>query len=125
MQRYENVSLDVLQNDIEAVLSLFVAVVVQHQIAIAVGERDLEGRFNKESSAPACVLLRRVCVGSVKGGPFAHGSCRRNLVRRCQSAAKVKLLQLTARVYTEDVGNVSTIEPENLAVRVVANRSGL
>ena len=47
------------------------ALVVKHQVAVAVGKGDFERGLDVQPRAPSRILLRRVGVGDVEGSPLA------------------------------------------------------
>ena len=121
-QRHVDLALDVTESHLEAVGRGRVALVVQHQVAVAVGEGDLERRLHEQPRPPARVLLRRGGVRRVERGPLGHRRGLGKMVGLRQPSAPVELLQLTARVHPEDVGGVSSVHSEDLGRRVVGGR---
>ncbi len=115
VQCNEDVAANVLEDDVEAVGRRFVAVVVEDEVAVAIGESDLESRFDEEARAPAGVLLRRGGVGGIEGRGLAHGRGGAEVVAGCQAAAPVELLQLAPGIDAEDIGDVAAVEAEDLA----------
>jgi hypothetical protein len=113
------VALDVLEDNVESVLRCLVALVMKDEIAIAVGEGDLESGLDVKAVPPACVLLRCSGVGGIEGSGFAHGHGLREPIGRSEASAPVELLQFAARIDAEDIGNVSAVEAKGFRVVIV------
>ena len=104
---------DVFQRDLKRVCIRFAAGrVVQHEVAIAVGKGDLQGRLLKQPCAPSRVLFRCVVVRGIEGCPLPVGFCRRDGVRCADSPAPVNLLQFAALIHTKGIRCVTAIAPE-------------
>ena len=115
--------LDVFQHYVESMRRCFVVFVLKHQIAIAVGESDLERWLVVETIAPADVLLRGVGVGRIERGPLGHGDCLQKAIGRLQSSTPVELLQFAMWIDAEDVRDVAAVEAKGF--RLVLEGSGL
>ena len=95
-----------------------VALVVEHQVAVAIGKCDLKGRLVEQARAPARVLLRRVGVGAIEGGPLTHRLGLRKVVGSCEATAPVELLEFAAGVNADDIGDVAAVEAECFGIGI-------
>ena len=121
----EDVAGDVAEDDGEGVAFDGVGEVVEDEVAVAVGEGDLEGWLVVEFGAPACELLRGVGVGEVEGGSLGKDVCCGDVVTCGEAMAPVKGLELVALVDAEDVGDGGGIEAEGAGGAVVGDGRGL
>ena len=85
----EDVALDVLQADGQHVALDVMRDVMQDEVAIAVGEGDLQSRFHVETGAPAGEFLRRGSRGQIEGdvtlGAYEAAEKRRSFRDACPS----------------------------------------
>ena len=105
-------SIDVLEEHVHAAGAEGVAHIVEDEVAVAVGEGDLEGGLVVQALSPGDELLRCVGVGGVKRGPLGGGLGSGEGVRGGDAAAPVELLELATGIDAEDVGDVAAVEAE-------------
>ncbi len=90
---------------------------MQNQIAIAVGERDLQGRLGVQPGAPGRVFLRRGGVWRIEGSHFRIRVRGGKRVMRADASSPIERLQFAALIHRKGVSGVSAIETKYLSRR--------
>src|SRR5882762_2975129 len=83
--------------------------IVENQIAVAIGERNLETRFGKQTSAPSRVFLWCCGRAEVEGCPFRKALRCRKIIIAPNMLAPINVLQHVFVIYPKNVGAISRV----------------
>src|SRR5579875_652917 len=84
---------DIFEFDVQPVAFLAMADILQHEIAIATGAGDLEGRFVEARTAPTWILFVFEHLVRIEGGDIAASLCWRKIRDSWKRAAPVEMLE--------------------------------
>src|SRR5882724_10627625 len=84
--------------------------IVENQIAIAIRERYLEARFDKQTGAPSRILLWRCGSGEIEGCPFRKALPCRKVIVAPNMLAPINVLQHVFLIYPKNVGDISRVQ---------------
>jgi hypothetical protein len=118
----EEFAFDVLECDGEAAAFDFMADIVEDEVAIAIGERNLQAGLDVKASAPAGIFLRGACGAEVEGSPFGRAVRGGEICVPRDVFAPIDMLKNVLLVDAEDVGDFAVVEEKELWLFEEADR---
>gem|GEM_PF-4558541 len=118
----EDLSFDVLHGYSEAVAVDLMRYVVEHEIAIAVGEGDFQIGGGVQAPTPAGELLRSGVDRRIERGPAWQRVRLGKRIGEAQARAPVDRLQLAVRVYSKDIAHTLCVDTKDVGLGVIVDR---
>ncbi len=122
LQRDVDLARDILHHNAELVAVDLMRNILEREVAIAVGEGDLEVGLDVETTAPTDELMRSCGDGRIEGRSFGHGFGRGKAVTGPKALAPIEGLQLLVLVDAENVSGVRGVDAKDAGGRVEVNR---